>query len=63
MKQVVFFEKENNIEKKVFISDIGELVYRYVKDVKKTNNAIRWCNIHNVGDVFDCESYSLKIVG
>lgn len=63
MKKVNFVNKQmNNTEKVVMVGKVGECVFAVCQNVKETNDAIRWCNKHKVGEVFDCDLYSMEIV-
>lgn len=62
MKQIKFLNKTNNKEELILTGKVGERVFPIVNNVKETNDAIRWCNTHNVGDVFDCNEYCMEIV-
>lgn len=62
MKKIKFTDKVLNCENEVLASNVGEKVFAACKDIKMVNNAIRWCNTHNVGDVFDCDSYRMEII-
>lgn len=61
MKKIKFLNKMTDIEKEILVGEVGENVYAICKDVNEVNDAIRWCNLHNVGDKFECESYSMEI--
>ena len=62
MKRIKFANKQkDNEEKVVMVRNIGECVFAVCQNVKETNDAIRWCNTHNVGDTFDCDLYKLEI--
>ena len=45
----------------LLIGSIGQHIYRLTNKVSETNDAIRWCNNHKVGDTFDCDTYSMEI--
>lgn len=62
MKKIKFTDKVLNCENEVLASNVGEKVFAACKDIKMVNNAIRWCNTRNVGDVFDCDSYRMEII-
>ena len=62
MKKARFTNKEKNETKDYLIGDIGQYVFALVNNVKETNDAIRWCNTHKVGDKFDCDAYTLEII-
>lgn len=62
MKKIKFTDKVLNCENEVLASNVGEKVFAACKDIKMVNNAIRWCNTHNVGDVFDCDLYRMEII-
>lgn len=62
MKRVRFTNKKNNTTKEMLVGSVGESVFSLCQNVKETNDAIRWCNQHNIGDSFDCDLYSLEIV-
>ena len=62
MKRISFLNKLNNKQEIILTGNVGERVFPIVNNVKETNDAIRWCNTHNVGDRFDCEYYSMEIV-
>lgn len=61
MKKIYFYNKENHTEKLVMVGKVGECVFAVCNNVKETNDAIRWCSHHNVGDKFDCDLYSMEI--
>lgn len=62
MKKVRFLNKQTNTEKEVLVGKVGECVFAVCQNVKETNDAIRWCNTHKVGDKFDCDAYTLEII-
>jgi hypothetical protein len=62
MKKVKFTNKEKNESKVYLVGNVGQYVFACVNNVKETNDAIRWCNTHNVGDKFDCDAYTLEII-
>lgn len=62
MKKVKFLNKEQNKETIILLCNVGEKVFSIVNNVKETNDAIRWCNTHNVGDVFECDEYRIEII-
>lgn len=61
MKKVRFTNKANKESKVYLVGNVGQYVFACVNNVKETNDAIRWCNTHKVGDKFDCDSYTLEI--
>lgn len=60
-KIIKFTDKVENKEMELLIGSIGQHIYRLTNKVSETNDAIRWCNSHKVGDTFDCEIYSMTI--
>ena len=62
MKKVRFLNKAKNESKVHLVGNVGQYVFACVNNVKETNDAIRWCNTHNIGDRFDCDSYTLEII-
>ena len=62
MKKVRFLNKTKNESKVYLVGNVGQYVFACVNNVKETNDAIRWCNTHKVGDKFDCDSYTLEII-
>jgi hypothetical protein len=62
MKKVRFTNKAKNESKVYLVGNVGERVFPIVNNVKETNDAIRWCNQHKVGDKFDCDEYTLELV-
>lgn len=62
MKKVRFLNKVKNESKVYLVGNVGQYVFACVNNVKETNDAIRWCNQHKVGDRFDCNDYSMEIV-
>ena len=62
MKKIKFISKPTNTEKVIMGGNVGQYVFACVNNVKETNDAIRWCNSHKVGDKFDCNEYSMEIV-
>lgn len=44
------------------MGQIGEKVFALVYNVKETNDAIRWCNTHKVGDVREHDDYIIEIM-
>ena len=62
MKKVMFLNKAKNESKVYLVGNVGQYVFACVNNVKETNDAIRWCNQHNVGDRFDCDAYTLEII-
>lgn len=61
MKQVIFSNKVKNTEETIMSGKVGELVFAIVNNVKETNDAIRWCNTHKVGDALECDEYKIEI--
>lgn len=62
MKKVRFLNKLNNKQEIILAGNVGERVFPIVNNVKETNDSIRWCNTHKVGDKFDCDAYTLEII-
>ena len=63
MKKIKFINKQvNNTEKVIMAGNVGQYVFACVNNVKETNDAIRWCNQHKVGDKFDFDEYFLELV-
>ena len=62
MKKVKFTNKAKNELKVYLVGNVGQYVFACVNNVKETNDAIRWCNTHKVGDKFDCDAYTLEII-
>lgn len=63
MKKVKFTNKEKNESNVYLVGNVGQYVFAScVNNVKETNDAIRWCNTHKVGDKFDCNAYTLEII-
>ena len=62
MKKVIILNKKTNTEKTVMVGKVGECVFAVCQNVKETNDAIRWCNQHKVGDKFDGDAYTLEII-
>ena len=62
MKKVKFTNKAKNVSKVYLVGNVGQYVFACVNNVKETNDAIRWCNTHKVGDKFDCDAYTLEII-
>lgn len=61
-KKVIFNNKIDGNECNMLVGKVGEHVFALTKSVKETNDAIRWCSTHKVGDKFDCNDYSIEIV-
>ena len=62
MKKVKFTNKEKNESKVYLVGNVGQYVFACVNNVKETNDAVRWCNTHNIGDVFECDAYRMEII-
>ena len=62
MKKVIFTNKKTNAVTDCRIGNIGELVFAITHNVNEMNDAIRWCNKHHVGDVFNSDNYTIKLV-
>ena len=62
MKKVRFTNKAKNESNVYLVGNVGQYVFACVNNVKETNDAIRWCNTHKVGDKFDCDAYTLEII-
>lgn len=62
MKKVKFINKKENVTKECRMGQIGEMVFALVCNVKETNDTIRWCNTHKVGDVREHEDYKIEIM-
>jgi len=62
MKRISFLNKLNNKQEIILAGKVGERVFPIVNNVKETNDAIRWCNTHKLGDRFECDDYSMEIV-
>lgn len=62
MKKVIFINKKENVTKECRMGQIGEMVFALVCNVKETNDAIRWCNTHKVGDVLEHDDYKIEIL-
>ena len=62
MKKCLFTNKATNQTTECMVGNIGELVFAITHDVNEMNDAIRWCNKHHAGDVFNCDNYTIKLV-
>lgn len=64
MKKIKFIKRQANnySEKVIMIGKVGESVFAVCQNVKETNDAIRWCNTHKLGDRFERNDYSMEIV-
>ena len=62
MKKVKFTNKVKNESKVYLVGNVGQYVFACVNNVKETNESIRWCNTHKVGDKLDCDLYTLEII-
>lgn len=62
MKKVRFLNKAKNESKVYLVGNVGQYVFACVNNVKETNDAIRWCNTHKVGDKLDKNLYSIEII-
>jgi hypothetical protein len=61
-KKVIFNNKVEGNESNMLVGKVGEHVFALTKSVKEMNDAIRWCNNHKAGDVFECEKYRMELV-
>jgi hypothetical protein len=62
MKKVKITNKAKKESKVYLVGNVGQYVFACVNNVKETNDAIRWCNTHKLGDKFDCNDCSMEIV-
>lgn len=62
MKKIRFTNKATNETSDVMVGHVGEKVFVICQNVKETNDAIKWCNNHKLGDKFDGDDYSMEIV-
>ena len=60
-KKVIFNNKVDGKVINLLVGNLGEYIYALTKNVKEMNDAIRWCNFHNVGDVFECDKYRIEL--
>ena len=60
-KMVKFTNKETNEVFNMLIGKVGETVYKLTHNVNEMNDAIRWCNRHDIGDTFDADKYSITL--
>lgn len=60
-KMVKFTDKAKNETKVMLVGTVGSAVFALTKDVKETNDAIKWCTKHEIGDTFDCERYTITL--
>lgn len=61
MKKIKFTNKQMNTTTEVMVGQVGEKVFAVCQNVKETNDAVKWCNIHKTGDKFDCDLYTMEI--
>lgn len=61
-KMIKFTDKNTGTSLEILVGSLGQHVYKLTKSVNEKNDAIRWCNHHDVGEKFDCEQYSLEII-
>ena len=61
-KKVIFNNKVDGNAFNILVGKAGEHVFALTKSVKEMNDAIRWCNNHKAGDVFECDAYSMELV-
>lgn len=62
-KVLNFTDKVNGKSKEIRFSELGRHVFDITKSIDDFNAAVRWCNKHNVGDVFENENYKFEIIG
>lgn len=62
MKRVYFTNKKTNATNDCRVGNIGEFIFAITHDVNEMNDAIRWCNKHHAGDVFNNDNYIIKLV-
>ena len=62
MKKIKFTDKGKNMVNEIMAGNVGERIFPLCNNVKETNDAIRWCNTHKVGDVFECDLYKIEII-
>lgn len=62
-KVLKFTNKTNGIVKELQYGALGHEVFDVTKSINEMNDAIRWCNNHKEGDVFDCDAYKIEIIG
>lgn len=62
MKQVKFTNKINGKEETMLAGKVGEKVFAMTNNVRETNDAIRWCNTHDVGDELEWDIYKIEII-
>ena len=62
MRKIRFTNKATNETSDVMVGHVGEKVFVICQNVKETNDAIKWCNNHKLGDKFDVDDYSMEIV-
>lgn len=60
-KIVKFTNKETNDVFNMLIGKVGENVYKLTHNVNEMNDAIRWCNRHDIGETLDAEKYSITL--
>ena len=61
MKKARFTNKATDDKIECLVGNVGERVFAVCNNVKETNDAIRWCNTHKSGDVFECDSYKIEL--
>lgn len=62
-KMIKFTDKSTGTSLEILVGSLGQHVYKLTKSVNEMNDAIRWCNTHKVGDVFENDAYKLELVG
>ena len=60
-KKVIFKNMVDGNESNILVGKVGMYVYALTKSVKEMNDAIRWCNNHKEGDVFECDKYRIEL--
>ena len=62
MKMIRLVNNQTGKTNDVWVWQIGEKVFAVCQNVKETNDAIKWCTNHKLGDKFECDDYSMEIV-
>lgn len=63
MSKKIRFTNKGGLDVMTRIGGLGQYVFGATGSVNETNDAIRWCNKHGVGERFECDEYVIEIIG
>lgn len=61
-KTIKFTDKKSGTSLEMLSGSLGHHVFDVTKSINEMNSAVRWCNVHGVGDVLEKDGFKVEII-